>query len=226
MQLPTAKGVPALNAIAMVAAPLTMLASYIVAPSLPATAPHATLAEIRQYLTAFAAHRPAALTAVLLYGAAAALLIPAFAGLRTPRAKGGRLVSAGVPVAQAGLAAVIGIAALLALVPYALTASGTDPAVAAQILLKLNNSMNVLYAIGPLFPLGTLIVTIGLLRDPIVRWWAIPLGAGTIPTLIIFSGIPGIIAAVLMLAGFAGTGLLRKTPAGTAGREPHLIPAA
>jgi hypothetical protein len=33
-----------------------------------------------------------------------------------------------------------------------------------------------------LFPLGTVIVTAGPLRDRAVRWWAIPFAIGTIPT--------------------------------------------
>jgi hypothetical protein len=200
------KGVALPNAAAMVAAPTVMLAAFAIHPAV-AAGPFITLAAVNKFLAATAAHRPATLAGGALYGTAAALLIPAFGGLRTERAKGGRFVAVGVTVAQVGLMVVIATVALLSLLPYVLTAPGTDPAAAARLMHAINNDMGALYLGGLLFPLGTVVVTIGLLRDRAVRWWAIPFAIGTVPTLLIFGGVQGVIAAALMLVGFIGAGL-------------------
>jgi hypothetical protein len=218
------RGVALPNAAAMVAAPVVMLAAFAVHPS-TAAGPFITLDAIRKFLAVTAAHRSAALAGGVLYGTAAALLIPAFGGLRTQRAKGGRLVAAGAGVAQAGLIAVIASTALLTLVPYILTAPSTDPAAAARLMHTLNNDMTALYQAGLLFPLGTVIVTAGLLRDRAVRWWAIPFAIGTIPALIIAGGPQGIIAAALMLTGFIGAGLRPWRAAQPSQPAPQPVPA-
>ena len=220
---------PLPNAIAMVAGPVVMLASYMIHTGVDGGAPGISLDTVRKMLATVAAHRPAALAGFALWGVAAALLIPAFGGLRAARPRGGRLVAVGVPFAQVGLIAAIAVSALLGLVPHVLTAPGGGPggpAVAAQLMHALNDAMTPLYLAGLLFPLGTVILTIGLLRDPAVRWRAIPLGVGAIPTLFIFSGPPGIIATALMLVGFVWVGLRpgRATARSTPVHEP--VPAA
>jgi hypothetical protein len=204
-----ARGVALPNAAAMVAAPVLLLASFIIHPSASAAGagPFLTLAAVRSFLTFTAAHRAATLVGNALFGIAAALLIPAFGGLRTPRAKGSGLVTAGVPVAQAGLIAAVASTAVLTLVPYVLTARGLNLGIAAPLMQGVNNDLSALYLAGLLFPLGTIIITVGLLRDRVVRWWAIPLAIGAIPTLAIYGGPEGIVAAALMLAGFVGVGL-------------------
>jgi hypothetical protein len=219
---------PLPNAAAMVAGPVIMLVSYLVHTGIDGGGPGISLDAVRKMLATVAAHRPAALAGFALWGVAAALLIPAFGGLRSERAKGGRLVAVGVPFAQAGLLAAITVSSLLGFVPHVLTAPGGGPghpAVAAQFMHTLNDAMTPLYLAGLLFPLGTVILTIGLLRDPAVRWRAIPLGVGAIPTLFIFSGLPGIIATALMLTGFVWVGLRHgpATAGSTAMQEP--VPA-
>jgi hypothetical protein len=52
-----------------------------------------------------------------------------------------------------------------------------------------------------LFPLVTLMFSIGLVTDPAVLWRAVPLALGNNPTPFIFSGIPGVVAALLMRTG-------------------------
>jgi hypothetical protein len=220
-----AKGVAVPNAAAMVAAPVLMLAAFAIRPS-AAAGPFIALAAVRKFLAVTSAHRTATLAGGALYGTAVALLIPAFGGLRTQRAKGGQLVAAGVAVAQAGLMVVIASAALLTLVPYALTAPGVSLAAAAPLMHSINNDMSALYQAGLLLPLGTIIVTVGLLRDRAVRWWAVPFAIGTIPTLLIFGGSLGIIAAVLMLTGFIGAGLRPWRAAQPSQAAPQPVPAA
>ena len=219
---------PLPNAAAMVAGPVVMLVSYAIHTGIDGGGPGISLDAVRKMLAGVAAHRPGALAGFALWGVAAALLIPAFGGLRAERAKGGRLVAVGVPVVQVGLIAAIAVSALLGLVPHVLTAPGVGPGgpAAAQVMHALNDAMTPLYLAGLLFPLGTVILTIGLLRDPAVRWRAIPLGVGAIPTLFIFSGLPGIIAAALMLTGFVWVGLRPGRPAvqRTAIQDP--VPAA
>jgi hypothetical protein len=219
------KGVALPNVAAMVAAPALMLAAFAIRPS-AAAGPFIALAAIRKFLAVTAAHRTATLAGGALYGTAAALLIPAFSGLRTQRAQGGRFVAAGVVLAQAGLMVVIASAALLTLVPYVLTAPGTSLADAARLMHAINNDMSALYQAGLLFPLGTLIITAGMLRDRAVRWWAIPFAIGTIPTLLIFGGPQGIIAATLMLIGFIGIGLRPWQAAQPSQPAPQPVPAA
>jgi hypothetical protein len=220
---------PLPNAAAMVAGPVVMLASYLIHTGVDGGGPGISMDAVRKMLAAVAAHRVGALTGFALWGVAAALLIPAFAGLRAERAKGERLVAVGVPFAQVGLIAATAVSALLGLVPHVLTAPGGGqggPVGAAQVMHALNDAMTPLYLAGLLFPLGTVILTIGLLRDPAVRWRAIPLGVGAIPTLFIFSGLPGIIAAALMLTGFVWVGLRpgRATARSAAMQAP--VPAA
>ena len=76
-----------------------------------------------------------------------------------------------------------------------------------------HQSLGYLGAFDLLAPIGCVILAIGLVRDPVLRWRGLVLPAGLIGFFLIPSGILGVIAGVVLLVGFVLT-TFRGAPQG------------
>lgn len=193
---------------AMFSAPLVVIAVYLVTPSAQATqSPSMTLAEAQQALDVVVAHRSASFTGLLLTMVAAALLIPSLAGIAQPkRERGGMLVTIGATLVQVSAIVTVALSFAIGAFTNAVTAPSMDTTTMVRPMYELyHQSLGYLGAFDLLAPIGCVILAIGLVRDPALRWRGLVLPAGLIGFFLIPSGILGVVAGVVMLAGFVLT---------------------
>lgn len=212
-------------ALSMIAAPLFLVASALVSPTLK-TDQAAQLGVIsanpdRWYW----------FTLLLLIGSL--LLIPALLGIAAlVRERAPRLGNIGGGLSILGSLIAIGDV-MSQFVSWQMVATGADPAQMAALLKRYDNAagIGVLYGVGGLAVLiGVVLLTIGLIRGRIVpAWAAVGLSLGTVLNFVMFSsasagGVAVSWAVLLVSMGWIGS----RTLSGSASRvgEPALSPGS
>lgn len=162
-----------LVALAMIGAPVLLaLGSLLVPGGVDSKAD--TLRESVAQLQMAGAHRGQVFLAFLLHVFAGLLLIPAVGGLtRLVQERGAALATIGGVLAGIGAGFIAALAALFGLTAYFATATELDPAALAQyqFVMKQDPGAFVLFFVFLLFPLGMLLLVVGLLRARTVPGW-------------------------------------------------------
>jgi hypothetical protein len=203
---------------AMFTAPLVVIAVYLITPTAQATqSPSMTLADAQKALDVVVAHRAASFAGLVLTMVAAALLIPAVAGVVQPkRERGGLLVTIGVTLVQISAIVTVALSFAIGAFTNAVTAPSIDTTTMVRPMYELyHQSLGYLGAFDLLAPIGCVVLAVGLVLDPALRWRGVVLPLGLIGFFLIPAGIVGVFAGVIMLAGFALT-TFNRGPQGAA----------
>ncbi len=152
------------------------------------------------YLSALDAHQAIGVSGGLTTAAGAFLLLPALTGiLGLVRARGASHATAGAVLAGVGIAALGAGTVLITLVMGALVRA--DPPTAAAVFADANTNaplLTLVFALTPLFVIGSVLLGIALIRSRAVPvWTAALLIVGSV--LVPFSGGGGPVAALTLL---------------------------